>query len=190
MSKLIYITNVSLDGYIQDESGAIDWANADQIHAFITELIRPVGTYLYGRRLYQSMAYWEGPVESYLPEHREFALVWQKAEKIVFSHTLPAATTRNTRIEREFDANAIRNLKRESPHDITIGGADLAALALDAGLIDECDLFVHPILLGAGKPAFHATTRHTLHLIETHPFTTGVIRLRYQVRHHPSAERV
>ncbi len=128
MSKLIYITNTSLDGYVEDETGAFDWVIPDQVHAFITELLRPIGTHLYGRRLYETMAYWDAPVEGYPLEHRDFAQVWQKAEKIVFSRTLTGATTRNTRVERDFHVDAIRKLKRESEHDIIIGGAELAGL--------------------------------------------------------------
>src|SRR5690349_17104294 len=112
MSKLIYITNTSLDGYVEDETGAFDWGNPEQTHEFITELLRPMQTYLYGRRIYETMVYWEAPVDSYPPEQREFARVWQKAEKIVFSRTLTAATTRNTRVERDFNVEAIRKLKR------------------------------------------------------------------------------
>src|ERR1044072_6818177 len=100
MSKLIYITNTSLDGYVEDASGAFDWINPVQVHEFITELVRPMGTYLYGRRLYETMVYWDAPVDSYPPEHREFASVWQKAEKIIFSRTLTGVTTRKTRVER------------------------------------------------------------------------------------------
>src|SRR5262245_59477368 len=154
MAKLIYITNTSLDGYVEDEAGGFDWINPDQVHAFITDLVRPVGTYLYGRRLYETMAYWDAPVDSYAPEHRDFARVWQGEEKIVFSRTLRSATTRNTRLERDFDVEAIRKLKRESGHDIGIGGAELAAVALDAGLVDECHLFLNPVVVGGGKPAF------------------------------------
>jgi len=182
MSKVIYITGTSLDGYIEDAAGSFDWGNPDQVHAFITELVRPMRTYLYGRRLYETMAYWEAPVEAYPPEHRDFARVWQKAEKIVFSRTLKAATTRNTRIERDFDAEAIRKLKRESKHDINIGGAELAGLALEAGLVDECHLFINPVILGGGKPAFPAGLRRDLELLETRRFDTGVIHLRYRVR--------
>jgi dihydrofolate reductase len=116
---LIYITNTSLDGYVEDDTGAFDWVIADQVHAFITELLRPIRTHLYGRRLYETMAYWDAPVEGYPPEHRDFARVWQKAEKIVFSRTLIGATTRNTRVVRDFDLEAIRKLKRESEHDIS-----------------------------------------------------------------------
>ena len=151
MSKLIYINNMSLDGYVEDESGAFDWIISDQVHEFITELLRPMGTYLYGRRLYETMAYWDAPVEGYLLEHRDFAQVWQKAEKIVFSRTLTTATTRNTRVERDFDVEAIRKLKLESEHDISIGGAELAGLALEADLVDECHLFLNPVIVGGGR---------------------------------------
>jgi len=182
MSKLIYITNTSLDGYIEDETGSFNWLNSDQVHEFITELVRPMGTYLYGRRLYETMAYWEAPVDGYPPEQRAFALVWQKAEKIVFSRTLTGATTRNTRIERNFDVEAIRKLKQESEHDIHIGGAELAALAIEADLVDECHLFVYPVIVGGGKPAFRAGLRRNLELFETRSFGSGVIHLHYRMR--------
>jgi dihydrofolate reductase len=182
MAKLIYITNASLDGYVEDETGAFDWIVSDQVHGFITELVRTVGTHLYGRRLYETMAYWDAPVEGYPPEHREFARVWQKAEKIVFSRTLRSATTRNTRVEREFDPESIRKLKRESEHDIIIGGAELAGLALEADLVDECQLFVNPVIVGGGKPAFRAALRRNLELLETRRFDTGVVQLRYRIR--------
>ena len=182
MSKLIYITNTSLDGYVEDETGSFDWLNSDQVHAFITELVRPMGTYLYGRRLYETMAYWDRAVESYPPEQRDFAQVWQKAAKIVFSRTLTGATTRNTRVEPDFDIEAIRKLKRESPHDINIGGAELAGLALEADLVDECHLFLNPMIVGGGKPAFRPALRRSLELLETRRFSTGVIHLHYRIR--------
>jgi len=182
MSKLIYITNTSLDGYIEDQTGAFDWANPDQVFDFITELLRPIGTHLYGRRLYETMAYWDGPGESYPPEHRDFARVWQKAEKIVFSRTLTGAATGNTRVERDFDREAIRKIKRQSEHDIFIGGAELAGLALEADLVDECHLFLNPVIVGGGKPAFRAALRRHLELLETRRFSTGVVHLRYRVR--------
>jgi dihydrofolate reductase len=182
MSKLIYITNTSLDGYVEDETGAFDWVNPDQVHAFITELVRPIGTHLYGRRLYETMAYWDAPVEGYPPEHRDFAGVWQKAEKIVFSRTLTRATTRHTRLERDFDLEAIRKLKRESPNDAIIGGAELASVALDADLVDECHLFLNPVIVGGGKPAFRAALRRHLELLETRRFASGVIQAHYRVR--------
>jgi dihydrofolate reductase len=183
MSKLIYITNTSLDGYIEDETGAFDWVDPDQAYfAFITELLRPVGTVLLGRRLYEKMAYWDAPVEGYPPEHRDFARIWQKPKKIVFSRTLTGATTRNTRLEREFDLEAIRKLKRESKDDISIGGAELAGLALEADLVDECHLFLNPVIVGSGKPAFRAALRRNLELVETRHFGTGVIHVRYRVQ--------
>ena len=182
MSKLIYMTNTSLDGYIEDETGAFDWVNPDPVFAFITELLRPIGTILLGRRLYETMAYWDAPVESYPPEHRDFARIWQKLEKIVFSRTLTGATTRDTRVERDFDLEAIRKLKRESEHDISIGGAELAGLALEADLVDECHLFLNPVIVGGGKPAFRAALRRNLELLETRRFGTGVIHLRYRIR--------
>jgi len=182
MSKLIYITSTSLDGYVEDETGAFDWVNPDQVHAFITELLRPIGTYLYGRRLYETMAYFDEPMEDYPPEHRDFARVWQKAEKIVFSRTLTGDTARNTRVERDFDLEAIRKLKLESERDINIGGAELAGLALEADLIDECHLFLNPVIVGGGKPAFRAALRRNLELLETRRFGTGVVHLRYRIR--------
>jgi dihydrofolate reductase len=181
MAKLIYITNMSLDGYVEDATGAFDWVNPDQVHAFITELVRPVETHLYGRRLYETMAYWDAPVEGYPPEYRDFAQVWQKAEKIVFSRTLTDASTGNTRVERNFDFEAIRKLKAASEHDIIIGGAELAGLALEAGLVDEYHLFINPVIVGGGKPALRAGLRRNLELLETHHFDTGVIYLRYGI---------
>jgi len=182
MSRLIYIANTSLDGYVEDETGAFDWINADQVHAFITELLRPIGTHLYGRRLYETMAYWEAPVEGSPPEHLDFAHVWQKAEKIVFSRTLGGATTRRTRVERNFDVEAVRALKQESQHDLIIGGAELAGFAFKADLVDDCHLFLNPVIVGGGKPAFRAALGRKLELLETRRFSTGVIHLHYRVR--------
>lgn len=179
---MIYITNTSLDGYVEDETGAFDWVNPDHVHAFITELLRPIGTLLCGRRLYETMAYWNAPVDGYPPKHRDFARVWQKAEKIVFSRTLKDGTTRNARVERDFDLEAIRNLKRNSEHDISIGGAELAGLALEADLVDECHLFLNPVIVGGGKLAFRAALRRNLELLETRRFDNGVIHLHYRIR--------
>jgi dihydrofolate reductase len=182
MSKLIYITNTSLDGYIEDPTGAFDWTSPDQeVFDFITELVRPIGTHLLGRRLYETMAYWDAPLEGYPPERREFARVWQQAGTIVFSRTLTGAATRNTRVERNFDPEVIRTLKRESQHDILIGGAELAGLALEASLVDECQLFVNPVIVGGGKPAFRGGLRRSLELLETRRFGTGVIQVRYRL---------
>ena len=182
MAKLIYITNASLDGYIEDQTGAFDWVNSDQVFDFITGLLRPIGTHLLGRRLYETMAYWSAPVETYPAGQRDFARVWQKASTIVFSRTLTGATTPGTRVERDFDVEAVRTLKRESEHGITIGGAALAGLALDADLVDECHLFLNPVIVGGGKPAFPPALRRNLELLETRRFSTGVIHARYGVR--------
>jgi dihydrofolate reductase len=181
MAKLIYLINTSLDGYIADSAGAIDWANPDQIHDFVTDLVRPYGTFLYGRRMYELMAYWNAAVESYPAGHRPFAEVWQQAEKLVFSQTLSAPTTGRTRLERTFDPEAIRQLKRESTKDISIGGAGLAAAALAADLVDECHLLIHPVLVGGGTPALHVCSRQRLELLDTRHFTTGVVHVHYRV---------
>jgi len=182
MAKLIYITNTSLDGYIEDQAGAFDWVKSDQVFDVITELLGPIGTHLLGRRLYETMAYWNAPVEGYPPEQRDFARVWQNADKIVFSRTLTGAPTRNTRVERDFDLEFVRKVKRESERDIFIGGAELAGLAFESDLVDECHLFLNPMIVGGGKPAFRATLRRNLELLETRRFGTGVIHLRYRVR--------
>jgi dihydrofolate reductase len=181
MSKLIYITSTSLDGYVEDETGAIDWGNPEQVHEFITELMRPIGTMLLGRRLHETMAYWDAPVEGYPPEHRDFARLWQKLEKVVFSRTLTGVAPRNARVERNFDVEAIRKLKRESQRDISIGGAELAGLALEADLVDECHLFLNPVILGGGKPAFRPAFRRNLELVETRRFSTGVVHVHYRL---------
>ena len=182
MSKLIYISNTSLDGYVEDESGAFDWIDPDQVHDLVTELLQPIGIYLYGRRLYETMAYFGAALEGYPPEHLDFARMWQKAEKIVFSRTLTGAATPNTRVERDFDLEAIRKLKRISEHDITIGGAELAGLALEADLLDECHLFINPVIVGGGKPALRAALRRNLELLETRALRTGVVHLHYRIR--------
>jgi dihydrofolate reductase len=181
IGKLIYITNTSLDGYVEDETGSFDWVDPDEVFTFVTELLRPIGTLLYGRRLYETMAYWDAPVEGYPPEHRDFARVFQKPEKIVFSRTLTGVTARNARVERSFDVALIRKLKRESEHDLLIGGAELAGLALEAELVEECHLFLNPVIVGGGKPAFRAGLRRNLKLIETRRFDTGVVYVRYRL---------
>jgi dihydrofolate reductase len=183
VSKLIYITNTSLDGYIEDETGAFDWVEPDQaFFIFITDLLRPIGTYLFGRRLYETMSYWDAPTEENPPPERvEFARVWQSAEKIAFSRTLTAPTTRKTRVERDFNPEAIRTLKRDADRDILIGGAEFASVAIEASLIDEVHLFVNPIIIGGGKPAFTAGLRRELELLDTRRFDTGVIHVHYRI---------
>lgn len=180
MSKLIYVTNMSLDGYIEDKNGAFDWANPDQVFDFITELIRPIGTHVYGRRLYETMVHWDAEVESYPSEHRDFARVWQNAKKIVFSRTLTGSAASNTVFERDFNIGAVRKLKQRSEQDIFIGGAELAGLAMAAEIVDECHLFIHPVVVGGGKPALQSATRRNLELLETRRFDAGALYMRYR----------
>ncbi len=184
MAKLIYVSNVSLDGYIEDAHGSFDWtAPIDEVFTFITDLVRPVGTYLYGRRMYETMAVWETDpalaAQSYLMA--DFANIWQAADKIVYSTTLDVVSTDSTRVERRFDADSVRDLKRSAASDLTVGGPTLAAHAFNAGLIDECQLFVHPVLVGGGKPAFPRDARIQLELLEEHRFHNGVVNLRYGI---------
>ena len=183
MSRLIYITHMSLDGYIEDRNGAFDFAVASQdVFDVITELIRPIGTHLLGRRLYEKMHFWDGPVDSYPPDQRDFARAWQQAETIIYSRTLTPDPTGAARVERSFDAEVIRARKRESAHDIFIGGAELAGRAIESDLVDECHLFLHPVIVGGGKPAFPLDARRHLDLLETHRFDTGAVHLRYRTR--------
>ena len=182
MAKLSYITNVSVDGYIEDARGSFDWTEpSDEVFSFITDLVRPVGTSLYGRRLYETMAVWE--TEPSLAADSElsadFANVWQAADKVVYSTTLQAVATANTRIERRFDADGVRDLKASATRDMTIGGAALAAHAFNAGLVDECQLFVHPVVVGGGKAAFSSDARIDVQLLEERRFANGIVYLRY-----------
>ncbi len=181
MSKLIYITNTSLDGYIEDAAGNFDWPSSEETYALFTALLGQMGTLIYGRRLFEMMAYWGSPVESYPKERRAFAEVWQRPSKWVYSRTLSKVTTPNTRLSREFEADPIRELKRTSVQDISIGGAELATAALEASLIDEYHVVVHPLVVGGGKPAFKTSLRRSFSLIETRKFDTGAVYLRYRV---------
>ena len=185
MAKLIYIANVSLDGYIEDAHGRFDWtAPSDEYFTFITDLVRPAGTYLYGRRMYETMAVWETQPD--LAGQSElmgdFANVWQAADKVVYSTTLHAVSTTKTRLESRFDADSVGELKASTAGDLTIGGPTLAAHAFNAGLVDECQLFIYPVLVGAGKPAFPIDARVQLDLLEEHRFVNGVVNLRYRVQ--------
>jgi len=184
LADLIYSAITSLDGYIEDKTGNFDWAAPDEeVHRFVNDLERPVGTYLFGRRMYETMAVWEtdpGFAEA-SPAMRDFAAIWQAADKIVYSRTLAAASTARTRIEREFDPEAVRQLKRTSERDLSIGGPDLAAHALRAGLVDECCLFVAPVAVGGGKPALPADLRLDLDLLDVHRFAGGMVFLLYRI---------
>jgi len=184
MSNLIYIANVSLDSYIEDSQGNFDWtAPSDEFFAFITDLVRSAGTYLYGRRLYQTMAVWEtDPALAAQSELMgDFARVWQAANKVVYSTTLHEASTTKTQIERNFEPNAIRDLKTSTDTDVTVGGANLAAHAVRAGLVDECQLFIHPVFVGTGKPSLPRDTRANLELLDERRFRNGVVYVRYRV---------
>ncbi|MGD2102123.1 MAG: dihydrofolate reductase family protein [Acidimicrobiia bacterium] len=185
MARLLYVTNMSLDGYIEDENGNFDFTvPGDDFFEFITDLIRPVGTYLYGRRLYESMAVWETDPDlasqSVLME--DFANVWQTADKVVYSTTLDSVWTANTRLEKSFEASEVGHLKDSATADQMIGGAELASQAFRAGLVDDCHLFVHPILVGGGKRALPSGTPMQFDLLANHPFSSGAIHLHYRVR--------
>jgi dihydrofolate reductase len=185
MTKLIYVTNMSLDGYIEDEHGAFDFGPMDDdVFRSCTELLRSAGTFLYGRRLYESMAVWEtdATLAAQSDDLADFAAAWQSAEKVVYSTTLTTASTANTRIERHFDPTAVRELKAAANSDITVGGANLASQALKAGLVDECQLFVWPTGVGGGKPAMPTDARVDLELIDERRFGNGVVLLRYRPR--------
>ena len=182
MAKLIYSAIASADGYVEDAAGAFGWgAPAEELLSFINDLERPVGTYLYGRRMYQTMVYWETahPGLDQPPCVREFAGIWQAAEKIVYSKTLASAPTARTRIERAFDPDAVRQLKTVTEQDITIGGADLAGQAIKAGLVDELQLMLVPAIVGGGKRALPADVRSDLELLDTRRFACGAVYLRY-----------
>lgn len=187
MARLIYATNLTLDGYIQDESGAFDFLPVDaEVFASHTDLMRSVGTLLYGRRLYEKMAVWEtdAGLTSQSGPFAEFAAAWQAPAKVVYSRTLVAASTYHTRIEREFDPGAARELLATASRDVLIGGAELAAQAFAAGLVDELQLYVMPLLVGGGKPGLPTGMRAALELLDEHRFGNGVVRLRYRTSAH------
>jgi len=185
MAELTYITNMSLDGFIEDRHGAFDFGPMDDdLFATYTGLLRTVGTFLYGRRLYEAMAGWETmpALAEQSSLSADFAQAWRTPRKIVYSTTLATATTADTRIERTFDVDAVRQLKADATRDLTVGGADLAAQALRAGLVDECSLFVWPITVGRGKPALPVDTSLGLELLDERRFANGVVLLRYRPR--------
>jgi dihydrofolate reductase len=184
MAKLIYSAIASLDGYIEDEDGKFDWAEPDdEVHAFINDLERPIGTYLYGRRLYEVMVAWEAlTLADQPPFMRDFAEIWRAAEKIVYSKTLEAVSSARTRIERGFDPGAVQQLKGAAGRDISLGGPGLAAQAFEAALVDELHLFVAPIVVGGGKQSLPDNVRLELELLDERRFRSGMVYLRYRVR--------
>jgi len=184
VGKLIYSAIASLDGYVEDKRGNFEWAAPDdEVHAFVNELERPIGTYLYGRRMYETMVYWETVDTSgdQPAVGRDFAEIWRAAEKIVYSRTLETPSSARTRIERDFDHAAIRELKQSSLSDLTIGGAELAGQAIAAGLVDEYDLILCPIVVGGGKRALPDDVRVELELVDERRFRSGVVHLRYRI---------
>jgi dihydrofolate reductase len=185
MAKLIYSAITSLDGYVADSDGNFDWAVPDEeVHTFVNDLERPVGTYLYGRRMYEVMVGWETAhnLADQRPVMQDFAEIWQAADKIVYSKTLDTVSSARTRIERDFDPEGVRQLKAQAGRDITVGGPDLAAQAIKAELVDECHLFVVPIVVGGGKQALRNNVRLKLELRDVRRFGNGVVHLHYRTR--------
>jgi dihydrofolate reductase len=185
MAKLIYSALTSLDGYVADENGNFDWAAPDEEgHTIVNDLMRPVGTHFYGRRMYEVLVAWESDdiVVGQPPYIADFAKIWRAADKIVYSRSLEAVSSARTRIEREFDPDAIRRLKATTDGDITIGGPDLAAQALRAGLVDEIHLFLNPIVVGGGNAALPDDVRLPLELIGEHRFANGVVHVGYRTK--------
>jgi dihydrofolate reductase len=184
MAELVYSAITSLDGYIEDSSGAFDWAEPDDgVHAVVNDLEREVGTYLYGRRLYDTMAAWETmPTEGVPTVVAEYGEIWRSAEKIIYSRTLTSPRSARTRIEREFLPADVQRLKGGAPSPISVGGAQLAGAALRAGLVDEVRLFVNPVVVGGGKRALPDNIRVGLNLVDTRRLGNGVVLLRYRVR--------
>ena len=183
MARLIYSAITSLDGYIEDDEGKFDWAAPDEeVHAFVNDLERPIGSYLYGRRMYETMVFWETATGANEPPvFRDYAEIWRAAEKIVYSRRLPKVSSARTRIERELDPAAIKDLKQTSDADIAIGGPELAGQAITAGLVDECHLFVNPILVGGGKRALPDRVHARLELLDERRFGSGVLHLHYRL---------
>jgi dihydrofolate reductase len=185
VAKLIYSAITSLDGYVADANDNFDWAAPDdEVHAFVNDLERPIGTYLYGRRMYDVMVFWETAAQT-LPDASavaaDYTAIWQAADKIVYSTTLSAVSSEKTWLEREFDPEAIRQLKARAASDISIGGPHLAAAALRAGLVDECHLFLGPVVVGSGNHWLPPDVRMNLELLDQRRFGSGVVHLHYRI---------
>ncbi|HUY75438.1 MAG TPA: dihydrofolate reductase family protein [Ktedonobacterales bacterium] len=185
MAKLIYSAITSLDGYVADEHGNFDWAAPDEeVHAFVNDLERPIGAYLYGRRMYDVMVYWETAhtLADSSPVEQDYTTIWQAADKVVYSKTLATVASAKTRIERNFDPEVVRQLKATAGRDIGVGGPDLAAQAIKAGLVDEIRLFLTPVIVGGGNPALPNHIRMQLELLDERRFASGVVHLDYRIR--------
>ncbi|MCW2756613.1 MAG: deaminase [Nocardioidaceae bacterium] len=182
MTRLIYSAIASLDGYVEDAQGGFEWAAPDaEVHAFVNDLARPIGTYLLGRRMYEMMVYWETVDGDESPIAQDFAELWRAADKIVFSRTLGTTSSARTRIEHDFDPAAIVRLKQSADRDMTVGGAELGGQAMSAGLIDEIQLFLCPVVVGGGKRALPDGVHTRLDLVDERRFGNGVVHLRYRV---------
>ena len=184
MGRLIYSAITSLDGYVEDSTGKFDWAAPDEeVHAFVNDLERPIGTYLYGRRMYETMLFWE--TAHTIPDRtvasRDFTDIWQGAAKIVYSRTLDEVRSGRTSVERSFDVEAVRRMKAEAEHDLSIGGAELAGQAMAAGLVDELQLLVVPVIVGGGKKAVSDGVTADLNLRQTRRFASGAVFLGYEM---------
>jgi len=182
MGKLLFSALTSLDGYVEDDEGNIGWAAPDEeVASFVNDIERPVGTYLYGRRMYETMVFWETvPLADLSPAELDFTELWRGADKIVYSTSLEAVSSRRTRIERRFDPRAVEELKATQERDISMGGFDLAAQAFMAGLVDECQLFIVPVVVGGGKSALPAKVRLSLELVDERRFKSGVVFVHYR----------
>jgi dihydrofolate reductase len=186
LGKLIYSAIASLDGFVSDVHGTFGWARPDEeVHAFVNELERPVGTYLYGRRMYETMVYWEDPPDfaGQSPAVRDYAQIWHAADKIVFSKTLTSVASAKTRLEPDFDPDEVRELKGAAKNDLSVGGSELATQAVRAGLVDEVALFLVPVLVGAGHRWLGELDANVeLELLDERRFRTGVVYVRYRAR--------
>jgi dihydrofolate reductase len=181
---LVYSAICSLDGYVADADGNFDWAAPDdEVHSFVNDLVRPIGIHLYGRRMYDVLVAWEDmPVEGQPEVVRDFASIWRAADKIVFSRTLAEVRSARTRIQREFSPDEVRGLKASAEHDLAIGGPNLAGQAISAGLVDECHLFLNPVVVGGGTPALPSGVRWDLELVDERRFNNGVVHVEYRAR--------
>jgi dihydrofolate reductase len=185
MAKLIYSALTSLDGYVADEHGKFGWARPDEeVHRFVNDLERPVGTYLYGRRMYDVLRAWES-ADTFADQSRylqDYAEIWQAADKVVYSRTLEAVSSARTRIERNFDPDAVRQLKASADRDLSVGGPDLAAQAIKAGLVDELHLLISPVVVGGGNPALPDDVQLELELMDERRFGNGVVHVHYRTK--------
>ena len=184
MARLIYTAIASLDGFVADAEGRFDWAAPDEeVHAFVNDLVRPIGTYLYGRRMYETMVVWEtvDPSADHPGVIADFARIWQAADKLVYSKTLDTVSSTRTRLEGDFDPDAVRQLKAQAERDLAVGGSTVARQALKAGLVDECHLFVSPAIVGGGTRAFPDGVRLELELLDERRFANGMVHLHYRV---------